>query len=266
MAHVNMHQYTSSADVGKMLYDYGKQKRDLNQRERESRRSAGIALQTNQTRLENEREIAKVHETNAIRLARMKAGFDLQTKQMGLDTELLLQKMRNMNNEQIEMLRRQTQMMVETLADEHKQAQILKTYKTQLRLANFNAKVAMLKTFNEVMGDIYKMGDPVNNAVDAAAYGLWVIAFRRVLNMFGINEMLEEITPTDHIDKLDDNKEVVSNSEFNKEKEDEFEKEIRKIMAGKETKPGKITRYPKVGFRTKIKMFENDRAGNKEKR
>lgn len=264
MAHVNMHQYTSRADLGEMLAEYGRQRRDIAQRERESVRKAGVELQTNRSRLDTELEIAKLQRNNNIRLARLKAGTDLQMKQMGVDLELTLQKMRNMNNEQIELLRRETQRMLEVLSDKNKQAQIIQTYRTQLKLAGYNAKTAMLRTFNEVMGDIYKTGDPVNNAVDAAAYGLWVFAFRKALNMFGLNELMEEVQEKDPNSQF--NGEIVSLN--SKEEQDEFERQVQEILerGGKPKEPlGKVTRYPKIGFRTKIKMFENQRAG-REKR
>lgn len=192
MAHVSMHQYNSRADLGNMLLQAGIKHGELSQRERESKRDAGVKLQTTKSQLDTEIEKAKINARTQRDIATKRAGFDLQLKQMGVDAELALQKMRNLNALEVKEVERKTQELLENLKDKHVQAQILQTYKTNLKLANYNAKAALLRTYNEVLGDIYKTGDPLSNAADAAAYNLFVMAFTDTLWRHGGKDLLDE--------------------------------------------------------------------------
>lgn len=224
----------------------------------------GADLQMKQAQIDRDLEIAKLNNATSKRIAQMRAGFETQWKQMGIDADILIQKLRNMNNMEVRDFERNTALMLERMKDEHVQAQIVKQFQTNLRLHNYDARQALLRTFNDTMGDIFKHGDPLSNAADSAAYGLWAIALLNAWNGLDLHRTVD----ADAKDvELGDPTKLVDyegeRNETNKAAEEIIkllkEKGAVKPPYGQQNKGHE--RHAKPGFKTRIQQFYNERAG-----
>lgn len=271
MAHVQMHQARDEGLLGAALEILAKRRnveREIQQRERESKRSAGVSLQNTRSKLDTDLEIAKLRNRTEDVLTRFKAGIDVQLKQMGIDLETTLQKMRNFNAREIAEFNARAAQMLEAMRDENKQNQIVKEYQKQLQLANYDANTALYRTYLSVMGDIYKTGNPIDNAADSAAFGLWAIAFKLLYgNGTDVPQDLQYGDLGKKVDLqpgLNPTVSPIGEGETN-----EQINELIKVLKGEPADKGDehrapgstISRYKEPGFRTKVRAAENKRAG-----
>lgn len=262
MAHVNAHQAHDSGIFRAALDAYSRRRnleRELKVKKEINASQVGASLQNTRSKLDTDLEIAKLNNKTQELLAKYKSGVDLQLKQMGIDLDLELQKLRNMNAIEKTELEGKLARMLEKMKDQHYQSQILKQYQANLKLAKYNSRQALLRTFMDTMGDIYKTGNPLDNAADAAAFGIWSLAFKLAYG----NEMIEATSDED-IGSLD--KQVKVDDSTGGMTDESIEKLIKTLKGAdsEHVAPGsKISRYKEPGFRTKVKLAEKKRAGTK---
>lgn len=267
MAHVNMHQYTSDTSPSRVMMEALKQKKELDNRTKIARMQSGVELQKAQMSKDYALEQTKLHERNQYIIALKRMGYDMQLKQMGIDMDLELQKLRNFNVMEKAEFDRKTALMVEELKNKNTQAQILKTYQKELRIANGNAKAALYQTFIKTFGDLLKTGAPWENAIDSVLYTAWIAAFMPLYNALHLDRPIDTNLKDLDLGQNFESETTIGGS--NENKSDDFDKAVEealKLLKAHTGTPSKVTPNAKPGWKTKIRMWENERAGKREKR
>lgn len=271
MAHVQMHQ---ASDKGLGWADpfikKQMQARELETEKQISRMQAGVSLQNKRSELDTELEKTRIHERNQFLIAVKKMGFDLQLKQMGIDMETTLQKMRNFNNMELAEFNRKTQEILSRMDNENKQSQIIKKYQTELKLANYNAKTALYRTFVDTFGDVLRNGDPASNAVDAAVYTAWISAFAPLFDLLKMDRSLD--LSYDRSRDISDVKDTITSEGGKNEEIDKLNAAIEELQAALKNQgkpkggPRNIIQNAKPDWETRQQIYLNKLHGTTEPR
>lgn len=242
---------------------------EIKKDERIAAQRIGADLQKNQARIDADIEIAKINRNMQERIAKFRAGWDAQLKQLGIDSDILIAKLGNMNRMEVADYNAKAARMLEELKSEKRQAEIVKQFQVNLKLHQYDSRQALLRTFNETMGDIFKTGNPLDNAADAALYAIWCIAVLNAWNGLNLHRTVD--SDKEDLGNLDDVKDVIYlDTASDKKNEVDTDALLKALQAaakggtpiekGGQQNKGK-ERDAKPSIKTKTQMLYNQRAG-----